>query len=83
MVCLFCLLFIVCLQSIDVLPLLHTGIKANKFKFGQNKSKVRTFYLTKDNQWFCWEPVGGPLQAKPNRKKIDPTRSSLVLRLID
>merc|ERR1712154_164831 len=72
------------MKKIDVLPLLHKGIRANKFKLNGNKSKVRTFYLTESNFYFCWEAVGGQSEKKglfgkskgqSNRAKIDKDRS--------
>lgn len=77
------------MKKIDVLPLLHRGIRANKFKLNGNKSKVRTFYLTQNNYYFCWEVVGqnsdkkggglfgGKNKAQTTRSKIDKERSSM------
>jgi len=73
-------------KKIDVLPLLHQGIRCNKFKLNGNKSKVRTFYLTESNFYFCWEAVksgaqkekkglfGGKI-SKNSRDKVDKDRS--------
>jgi len=75
------------MKKIDVLPLLHRGIRANKFKLNGNKSKVRTFYLTNNNFYFCWEVVGqtsekkgggifgGKNKGQNNRTKVDKERS--------
>jgi len=76
------------MKKIDVLPLLHQGIRSNKFKLNGSKSKVRTFYLTENNFYFCWEAVsnaqttekksGGGLFGKGkggSRTKIDKDRS--------
>lgn len=74
------------MKKIDVLPLLHQGIRANKFKLNGNKSKVRTFYLTDTNFYFCWEAVGqqnekkggglfGKKGAQTARSKVDKDRS--------
>jgi len=76
------------MKKIDVLPLLHQGIRSNKFKLNGSKSKVRTFYLTDNNFYFCWEAVsggqaadkkGGGLFGKGkggnSRSKIDKDRS--------
>merc|ERR1712013_179767 len=78
------------MKKIDVLPLLHQGIRSNKFKLNGSKSKVRTFYLTENNFYFCWEAVsnnaqttekksGGGLFGKGKggngRSKIDKDRS--------
>jgi len=76
------------MKKIDVLPLLHQGIRSNKFKLNGSKSKVRTFYLTENNFYFCWEAVsnaqttekksGGGLFGKGKggaRTKIDKDRS--------
>jgi len=44
-------------KLIDVLPLLHKGIKMNKFKMQKGaKCRVRHFFLTKDNTTLCWSP---------------------------
>merc|ERR1712154_371789 len=74
------------MKKIDVLPLLHKGIRANKFKLNGNKSKVRTFYLTENNFYFCWEAVGqqnekkgglfgGKNKGQSGRSKVDKDRS--------
>merc|ERR1712228_344163 len=73
------------MKKIDILPLLHTGIRANKFKLNGNKSKVRTFFLTESNFYFCWEAVGaqkekkslfgGKTTSNSNRDKVDKDRS--------
>jgi len=76
------------MKKIDVLPLLHRGIRANKFKINGNKSKVRTFYLTSNNFYFCWEVVGqatdkkgggglfgGKNKGNNTRSKVDKERS--------
>eukprot|EP01083_Nonionella_stella_P064026 166511_1 len=72
------------MKKIDVLPLLHKGVRANKFKLNGNKSKVRTFYLTDSNFYFCWEAVGaqnekkglfGKTKTTDKRSKIDKDRS--------
>jgi len=43
-------------KSIDVLPLLHKGVRMNKFKMNGNTANVRLFFLSSDNQYFCWSP---------------------------
>lgn len=73
------------IKKIDILPLLHQGIRANKFKLSAKKSKVRTFYLTKSNFYFCWKAVqspqtkkslfGGMKSASDNKDKVDKDRS--------
>ena len=77
------------LKKIDVLPLLHQGIRCNKFKLNGNKSKVRTFYLTDSNFYFCWEAVGALKEKKSlfggkkgtsnSREKRDKDRSSMYV----
>ena len=79
------------MKKIDVLPLLHRGIRANKFKLNGSKSKVRTFYLTTNNFYFCWEVVGqaaekkgggifgGKNKGQNTRSKIDKERSSMSI----
>ena len=59
---------------------MHRGIKGNKFKFNASKSKIRLFYVTNNNQYFCWEAIGPNQKLKSkkpgnNGKKIDPDRS--------
>jgi len=82
------------MKKIDVLPLLHRGIRANKFKLNGNKSRVRTFYLMDDNFHFCWEVVGqssekkgglfgGKNKGQTARSKVDKERSIPIRHIRD
>lgn len=64
------------MKKIDVLPLLHKGIRANKFKLKGNKSKVRKFFVTENNYFFCWDAVNASTNYPSNKKNTNGNGSS-------